>query len=991
MERYRLTKQEQKLLEGLQQPFAVYQFVDKRVATLALSDGFCELFGYADREEAYYDMDHNMYKDTHPDDAARIANDAFLFATKGGKYEVLYRSRIPGSTGYRVIHAIGRHVMVRDGVQLAHVWYTDEGPYTEAPESGETGLNRILSDALHRESILRASNYDYLTGLPSMTYFFELADAGKAAILESGGEPALLFMDLNGMKYFNRTYGFAEGDKLLRAFAKLLIRVFSNENCCHIAGDHFAAFASAEGLECRLKELIGDTEKLNEGKTLPVRIGVYSISMGDVPVSTACDRAKFACDSIRQNFASGYNYFDQQQKDNLDRRQYILTRFDQALERQQIQVYYQPIVRGVNGKVCDEEALARWIDPEKGFLSPAEFIPFLEEAGEIYKLDLYVLERILEKIRIMEKAGLFIVPQSVNLSRSDFESCDIVEEIRRRVDAAGIEHRLITIEITESTVGSNPEFIKGQVERFREMGFPVWMDDFGSGYSSLEVLQQIRFDLIKLDMMFMRRLDEGGGRIILTEMMRMAASLGLDTVCEGVETEEQVNFLREIGCSKLQGYYFLKPIPLGQILERYEKGAQIGFENPEESDYYAAIGQMSLHDLSMIAGEKDRNVSANYDHSIPMCIIEIGDSSAEFVRMNRAYQNFLRKYINIDLKKTAGEEMALPEASAKAVIRMIHSSLKDDSRAFVDEQTPDGTEIHSMVRKIGINPVAGKTAVAVAVLSIKEPNEGTTYANIARTLASDFFSLYYVDLETDEFIEYSSPVGGEELTMERHGADFFRIALQESENRIFERDLELFRKSFTKENILNEMDREGAYKISYRLIGTGEPVYAGMKAMRMKQDPRHIIIGVGFLDSSVKQDSEAKALWKDMDTHTRIMALAGDYIGVYLIDPATGQYTEFNATEEYERLGVAKGGEDFFAHSLVNAQVLVYPDDLPMFMREFSREKLMYEIRKNGMYTMHYRLMLNGEPRRVSLKIALVKEPDGDKLIAGVRVWHERS
>ena len=977
-------------MEGLQQPFAVYQFVDKRVATLVLSDGFCELFGYTDRAEAYNDMDHNMYKDTHPDDVARIANEAFLFATKGGRYEVLYRSRIPESTGYRVIHAMGRHVMTKDGVRLAHVWYTDEGPYNESPETGKTRLNQVLNDALHRESLLKASNYDYLTGLPSMTCFFELAEAGKAVILEKGGIPALLFMDLNGMKYFNRTHGFAEGDKLLKAFASLLVRTFSNENCCHIAGDHFAVFTESGGLEERVKNLLAETEKMNDGKTLPVRIGIYSDSMGDVPVSTACDRAKFACDSIRQNYASGYNYFDQQQKDNLDKRQYILTRFDQALEHQQIQVYYQPIVRGVNGRVCDEEALARWIDPEKGFLSPADFIPFLEEAGEIYKLDLYVLERILEKIRIMEKAGLYIVPQSVNLSRSDFDSCDIVEEIRNRVDATGIDHRLITIEITESMIGSNPEFIKTQVDRFRELGFPVWMDDFGSGYSSLEVLQQIHFDLIKFDMMFMRRLDEGDGRIILTELMRMAAALGLDTVCEGVETEEQVNFLREIGCSKLQGYYFLKPIPLGQILERYEKGSQIGFENPEEADYYAAIGQMSLHDLSMIADE-EKDAAAKYDYSIPMGIVQIRDGQAEFARMNRAFRHFLKKYMGFDPKNTAAEQIVLPEIYNAALIATIQGHLKDNSLAFADDRTGTGTEIHSMLKRIGINPLTGKTAVAIAVLSVKEPDEGTTYASIARTLASDYYNLYYVDLETDEYIEYSSPVGGEEMTEERHGVDFFNSALRDAETRIYERDRGMFRTSFTKENILKEMDQEGSYKISYRLIDTGEPVYAGMKVMRMSQDPRHIIIGVSILDSSMKKSKEANALWKDMDTYSRIMALAGDYISIYLIDPATGHYTEFNATNEYESIGLAKSGDDFFAQSLVDAQTLIHPEDQPMFYREFSREKLMYEVRKNGMFSMHYRLMIDGKPRPVSLKIAHVKESDGDKLIAGVRMWHERN
>ena len=239
-----------------------------------------------------------------------------------------------------------------------------------------------------------------------------------------------------------------------------------------------------------------------------------------------------------------------------------MANIDRAIQEKWIRVYYQPIVSAKDGKVCDEEALARWIDPTEGFLSPADFIPFLESAGLIYKLDLFVLEEALEKIRRRQEAGLEVVPQSINLSRSDFEGRDIVEEIRRRVDAAGVGHDMITVEITESIIGSNFEYMNEQVKRFRENGFAVWMDDFGSGYSSLDVLQSIEFDLIKFDMSFMRKLDQGeNGKIILTELMRMASKLKLDTVCEGVEKEEHVSFLREIGCSKLQGYYFGKPAP----------------------------------------------------------------------------------------------------------------------------------------------------------------------------------------------------------------------------------------------------------------------------------------------------------------------------------------------------------------------------------------------------------------------------------------------
>ncbi len=254
--------------------------------------------------------------------------------------------------------------------------------------------------------------------------------------------------------------------------------------------------------------------------------------------------------------------YSREQREIERKRQYLIENIDRAITERWIQVYYQPIVSTADETVCDEEALARWKDPVEGFMSPDDFIPILEQNGLLYKLDLCVLDQVLGKIRRKTEAGVPVVPQSINISRSDFDSCDIVEEIRKRVDAVGVPRKMISIEITESVIGGDFDFIREQIIRFRSLGFPVWMDDFGSGYSTLNVLQSIPFDLIKFEMSFMKRLHEGDrGKIILTDMMRMASTLHAETICEGVETEAQMRFLQEIGCTKMQGYYFGKPVP----------------------------------------------------------------------------------------------------------------------------------------------------------------------------------------------------------------------------------------------------------------------------------------------------------------------------------------------------------------------------------------------------------------------------------------------
>ena len=455
-------------------------------------------------------------------------------------------------------------------VELDYKGKDEVGALTTAFEKMRDQLEEDIED------LNRRVRTDDLTGLSNQRYFLDLAEEEKRSLQERGKRPAMLYFNLVGMKHFNRQYGRDEGDRLICAVADILAQSFGEQNTSRFGQDHFAALTDEEHMEEALQAVFRECLVANGGKTLPISAGIYQYSMEEVNASIACDRAKHACDQRRGSYVSGFCYFDAKMLKQVDVVRHIMNHLDQALEEKWVQVHYQPIVSAETGKVCDEEALARWFDPAKGLLSPADFIPALENASLIYKLDLYVLDQVLEKMKLLRDSGFEVVPQSINLSRSDFEVCDIVEEIRRRVDAAGVDRNMVTIEITESIIGSDFDFMKEEIERFQDLGFPVWMDDFGSGYSSLDTLQSIRFDLIKFDMSFMRKLDEGeSGRIILTDLMGMANALGLETICEGVETQHQCSFLKSIGCTKMQGYYFCRPIPLSEILDRYNRGVSL--------------------------------------------------------------------------------------------------------------------------------------------------------------------------------------------------------------------------------------------------------------------------------------------------------------------------------------------------------------------------------------------------------------------------------
>ncbi|MBQ6256699.1 MAG: EAL domain-containing protein, partial [Clostridia bacterium] len=458
-------------------------------------------------------------------------------------------------------------------------------------------------------------------------------------------------------------------------------------------------------------------------------------------------------------------------------RQEIIDNLDRAIEEGWIQVYYQPIVRSANGKVCDVEALARWNDPVRGLLMPSAFIPVLEDAMMIPKLDLCVVRQVLRDMKAVEASGSQMIPVSINFSRADFDACDLVKEICTLVDEARVDRKMLHIEITESLLGSDFDYIKEQVERFRSQGFQVWMDDFGSGYSSLDVLQSVKFDLIKFDMGFMRRLNEGDeGKIILTEMMKMATSLGVDTVCEGVETEGQVRFLQEIGCAKLQGYYFMKPALPEQVLEKYTKDIRDGIEDMRQSAYYDTMGRLNLYDLSFLANKDDSVIKNTFD-TVPMGIMEVNSEGDKlrYVRSNQSFRDFMKRAFKLEISDPDTEYSMLADGHGSDIMKAIAQCRSSDNRAFIDEELEDRSVVHSFLRRIVHNPVNGKDSFAFAVLSITEPDESTTYVDIARALAADYYSIYVVDLDTDQFIEYSSPVGGMEMAIEQHGENFFDV------------------------------------------------------------------------------------------------------------------------------------------------------------------------------------------------------------------------
>lgn len=319
-----------------------------------------------------------------------------------------------------------------------------------------------------------------------------------------------------------------------------------------------------------------------------------------------------------------------------DMEQYILSHFDEALKNGYITVYVQPVVRTLTKQVCGLEALARWRDPEYGLLMPAEFIGVLEKHRRIHELDTYMLRRVCETYKVSKN---FVgVPVSINFSRLDYELCNVFEVVEATVKANKVPRSILCIEVTESAIAENESLMRKNIERFRAAGYAVWMDDFGSGYSSLNVLKDFMFDEIKIDMRF---LSDFGRRSksIVASMIHMAKNIGIQTLTEGVETEEQFEFLRNVGCEKAQGFLFGEPMPFEECLTHVEN-AGLSWEAPKLRRFYDDIGRVNVLSAAPFQNqeERSREISGRELNSIPLAILELRGDLAVLLYENLSFE-----------------------------------------------------------------------------------------------------------------------------------------------------------------------------------------------------------------------------------------------------------------------------------------------------------------------------------------------------------------
>lgn len=409
---------------------------------------------------------------------------------------------------------------------------------------------------------------DNLTGLYSKEGFCHKMDE----VLKN--RPDILFdviaLDIEHFKLFNDTYGVDEGDQLLKFVARRIVDESGECNgiCARVYADQFLIFC--ERREDYVKKMVDHINSKMEDYPLDmkvhVKLGVYEIHDITISVNSMCDRAFIAVKAAKGRYENDVAYYDDSIREKLLREQQIGDDMVHALREEQFDVYFQPKYDLLTEQMTGAEALVRWHHPIKGFMSPAEFIPIFEKNGFITELDMYVWNKSCEYIaKWREKYGEW-VSLSVNVSRKDIYKQNLPEILKDMVKRYGIPPEILHLEITESAYTENPEQLIFIVGQLKKEGFIIEMDDFGSGYSSLNMLAELPIDILKLDMKFLQNKGEQSkNENIMSAIVELAKKINLYVIAEGVEKEKQISMLKSMKCDMVQGYYYAKPMPAGEF------------------------------------------------------------------------------------------------------------------------------------------------------------------------------------------------------------------------------------------------------------------------------------------------------------------------------------------------------------------------------------------------------------------------------------------
>lgn len=561
---------------------------DTRIGLKMVSDRICRYFGFDDivclkcGKEGYQKVYHWGEMTEVAFGSADLTESEFGWSYVRDKYDeqnvaVLQRSemeKLPGRTmgslllvKYDDTEAKSRIVIFIDRLTERN-WDTERATLLRLANIIDNRILQLQNEEKSREKLEQQVNYDSLTGLPNYSKFLSLCEQYlQENRLEDGNAYYFAYADFSNFQYLNERYGYSVGDTMLKRFAEWLLQCPHGVYFTRITSDHFIALIkedenSIDGIRQYLENFC---EKINREYmmcNLILICGLCKVERTDMSVSTLVDYANAARKYGKNKAETCCVLYTEDIRERNETVMSIIANMSSALENHEFQVYLQPKVNLYSEKSVGAEALVRWIKPDGSMFYPDQFIPVFERNGFITKLDFYVLEEVLSYLRQAIDQGEEVVAVSVNFSRMHNDDDDFVDKIQALLEKYDIDPGLLEAEVTESVYMYDFNGLQQKIKRLQEMGVMISIDDFGSGYSSLNVLSKVSADIIKLDRQFLIEDEGGAAPEFMKSLIQMIKHLGYQIIAEGVETKEQAEMLKSANCDMVQGYYYARPMPI---------------------------------------------------------------------------------------------------------------------------------------------------------------------------------------------------------------------------------------------------------------------------------------------------------------------------------------------------------------------------------------------------------------------------------------------
>ena len=844
---------------------------------------------------------------------------------------------------------------------------------------------------------IQTTERDPLTNLYNREFFYHYAELFDQ--YHESLEMDAIIIDIYHFRVINERFGNAYGDAVLKQIGLKVREMVSDTGgiVCRREADTFMIYCPhgknyQNILNSASEGLVDENIPLNR---IRLRMGVYEKVDRSIPIERRFDRAKMASDMIRNTFTKSIEIYDHNLHEREIYQQQLLEDFQHGLSEEQFVVYYQPKfdIRPKTPVMLSAEGLVRWNHPKLGFIPPDSFIPLFEENGLIEDLDYYVWNKVAAQIRDWKTRLGFSVPVSVNVSRVDMYDPRLVERLRGILEKHDLLPGDLLLEVTESAYTKDSDQIIATVNNLRKSGFRIEMDDFGNGYSSLNMLSKLPIDALKLDMEFVQNaFRKRKDTRMLEIIVDIADYLEVPVIAEGVETEEQMEALQAIGCDIAQGFYFSRPVPAEEFEVILKRENALRFNDNEEPDQQRSEKRKNL---SRIANALSSGYEMIYyvDMHTYHYVEFTSEGRRDDLKIDHSGKDFFADVAET-VRRTVYEEdreEMLRCLEKETLLRELENGLFTHTfRMFID-----GDAVYYNVKAVKTQTI-DKEQVVIGISNIDHEIKTSrafemlhrnpiNFNMLANALTSDTETIYYVDIRTDTYREFKTAKAYGKLPMEITGQDFFREFRQNLLRVVYEPDLDKVIAAIDKETLLEILHKQKMFAIVYRVVIEGEPVYYHMKAVSAEgEDNGHIIIVITNINGQIREGLKETG-GEDIITFAGIAkALSQDYFGIFIVDTLTDGFYEYKTEKSFQQLGITGQGEKFFELFRKNISEHIHADDRARFRNFFTKENIMKILREKGVFMMAYRLIIDGVPTFVSMKITYLGEPEKRQIVVGV-------